>query len=716
MSTGTAVISGTFNKPQLKLFFAPSTPHASAPHRTLKEWFDDGLIASKGGQGFWNRREGCWIVNATGTDPDAYFFKAGFDLDFSEAAGIPTLNEVITLNELVDPLSRLSSDGVNAMVLPRLLGFDNTKKLLGSGARWDREPKRFVFPAADAIHRGAPRTGITWDSHILEAAKAQRGRITTREDLIEVAAKAGAAKDILEMNADDVATLIDAVGDVPDWFGLDLFPFQRIGAIGVAAGHNGLFDEPGLGKTRQSIAAAAILGSTRTLITCLPVGLTGWKREVLESHLHTLGGTHPDGEVVVIRAGKKEPEHLPERGVIITSDALLSSRPALLERFIAWQPEVFIYDEAHRAKTYESKRSQAALRQGTATTRMSIPVTGTPLLSNPAELAPLLELSGHLSPIFGGLTAYLDRYCTQNPFGGWGVKKQHLPELQAKLRTHVWVRRRKRDVLPDLPKTQMFPKWVDVPLTEYRKAHREVIEKLTDWVVTYRKENDGLNPEDDFIHDYAAAQVGLVSLLRRAAGLAKVDALVDDIQKHVEETTETVNGRKVFTRPLIVWTQHRDVSDAMALAVPARIAETGVIRGGVSHTDRDRLVTDFQAGKIPVLVCSIAAAGVAITLTASSDMFFAESDWTPAMIRQAMDRAERIGQTADRIIATTYLAEGTLDGRIQQVLKEKSKILDALYGDGNDVSVIDDHTDTESSTQLVESLIHDIIDGTVEKP
>ena len=283
------------------------------------------------------------------------------------------------------------------------------------------------------------------------------------------------------------------------------------------------------------------------------------------------------------------------------------------------------------------------------------------------------------------------------------------------LSQNVWVRRRKREVLPDLPSTLRVPNYVDVSLVQYRKAYKDVIDKLTGWIVEYRKRNEGQNPDEDTIKAFALAQVGLVSLLRRAAGVAKIPAIVDDIRAHVEDTAEIVNGKPFYPRPLIVWTHHRDVSDAMAEALPAAVAETGVIRGGVSYDERDRLVKAFQANQVPVLVCSIAAAGVAITLTASSDMFFAESDWTPAAIRQAMDRAERIGQTADKIIATTYLAEGTLDKRIQQVLKEKAKILDAVYGDDNDVSVFDtESSDVESSTQIVVGLINNIIAG--EKP
>ena len=714
MSNSRAVLTGTFNKPIIRLHFHPSEIHATATDKTLTEWVETYINGSQKGQAWWRGRGGYWEVIATGPDPDRKLRLAGFDLDLSEATD-PSFSNVISLNELTDPLTRLSVDRSSALVLPRLTGFERTKDLLGFGARWDREHKRFAMPVSDAMYRGAPREGINWDPRILEASRLSLGRIITAPELANATAAAGASKDILEMDAADVQKLIDAVGDVPDWFGLDLFPFQRIGSIGVAAGHFGLFDHPGLGKTRQAIAAASIRKSERTLITCLPVGLTGWKNEVEQSLLHTLGGLYPDGEIVVIRADKKEPLNLPERGVIITSDSLLTSRKALRQRVMAWAPEVFIYDEAHRGKTFESARSQAMLQVAAATLKMPIAVTGTPLFANPSELAPLLEFTGHLGPVFGGLDSYLNRYCKRDHFGNWKVRKEHLPELRAKLSQNVWVRRRKREVLPDLPSTLRVPKYVDVSLVQYRKAYKDVIDKLTGWIVEYRKRNEGQNPDEDTIKAFALAQVGLVSLLRRAAGVAKIPAIVDDIRAHVEDTAEIVNGKPFYPRPLIVWTHHRDVSDAMAEALPAAVAETGVIRGGVSYDERDRLVKAFQANQVPVLVCSIAAAGVAITLTASSDMFFAESDWTPAAIRQTMDRAERIGQTADKIIATTYLAEGTLDKRIQQVLKEKAKILDAVYGDDNDVSVFDtESSDVESSTQIVVGLINNIIAG--EKP
>ena len=684
--------------------------HASVPEKTLREWVYEYIIEKCKGQAYWNSSQACWVVISMGDHVERKLLTAGFEIEFPDDRD-PTLQSVLSVDELVTPISRLSQDGIHALVLPRLFGYEKTKAALGLGSGGAREHKRFVIPASDAIHRGAPRTAIQWEPNIIEAAKSQLGRKTVSDHLVGAVAAAGSAKDILELKDSDIQDLIKGVGDIPAWFGLNLYPFQRIGAIAVAAGHNCLFDEPGLGKTRQAIAAAAVVGAERTLVTCLPVGLTGWANEVTESGLHTLGGRNPDGKVVIIRSGRKEPETLPDKGVVICSDSLLNSRPELLRKVIAWEPDVLAYDEAHRGKSFESARSRTMLAVAFAAKKLAVPMTGTPVLANPAELAPLLQMSGHLGPVFGGLDAYLDRYCQVDYFGSYRVRKEHLPELRQKLIDHVWTRRRKRDVLPDLPKTQQVGVTVDVPLTEYRKAHKEAITLLTKWVTEYRKNNDGEAPDEDTIKEFAATQVGLVSLLRKAAGLAKIDVIVDNIRSHVNDTKTIRNGKDFYPRPLIVWTHHREVSDAMAAAVPNAVAGAGIIRGGVGHNERNRLVTEFQAGNIPVLVCSIAAAGVAITLTAASDMFFAESDWTPAAVRQAMDRAERIGQKSEQITSVTYLAAGTLDTRIQQVLKKKAETLDALFGEGNDVSVVDDSTETESATAIITDLINGILRG-----
>src|SRR5690606_9518685 len=137
---------------------------------------------------------------------------------------------------------------------------------------------------------------------------------------------------------DDVGDL----DDVPEWFGLNLFGYQHSGAVAAAAGRRSLFDPPGLGKTRQALAAAAINDPDRVLIVTPPVALTQWQREATASQVaapdrysntRQLGATNlvePGEHVAMIITGRKQPP-LPDQGIVIVSDALLASRKQLAD-------------------------------------------------------------------------------------------------------------------------------------------------------------------------------------------------------------------------------------------------------------------------------------------------------------------------------------------------------------------------------------------------
>lgn len=484
-------------------------------------------------------------------------------------------------------------------------------------------------------------------------------------------------------------------------------------------------------NTVQALAAAAIHQSQRVVVICPPVVNTNWAREAGGSHLveHMpdaetrpvltavpdlpAAGKRkkkapkpapefvPGGRIVRIVSGRKEPE-LPKTGMVIVSDSLLAARPALLERICRWSPDAVLVDEVHRAKTFESARATASRTvAATVGSGLRVAITGTPVFASPADLAAALAISGHLDTVFGGLSRFLETYCVQNFFQAWVAREEMMPQLLEMLEAHVWTRRTKADVLPDLPKKFRSGVFLDVDLASFRAAHADVEAKVDEWLDQfeagarrmptapgqYTDPSQAAGSGQSEVEIWARGSVGLISPLRRAAGLAKVEAATDRIREHVEATTDDSGREPVYTRPLIVWVHHREVGDAMAVAVPAVVARTEIIRGGTSADNRGRIVDDFQAGKIPVLVASISAAGVGITLTGSADMTFVETDWTVSNVTQAEDRACRIGQTRP-VMITTLIAEGTLDERIQGVLQTKSVLLDQLLPGGDNAPAI----------------------------
>lgn len=195
---------------------------------------------------------------------------------------------------------------------------------------------------------------------------------------------------------------------------------------------------------------------------------------------------------------------------------------------------------------------------------------------------------------------------------------------------------------------------------------------------------------------------------RQAAGLAKVPIAVDLIDDWVKANTVIdADGRELCDRPMVVWAHHREVAEALAAAVPKTVGNAGVIIGGTSVDERGRLVDEFQAGRIPVMVCSIHAAGVGITLTRSHDVVMVETDWTPAVVVQAEDRCYRRGQIQS-VTVTTLLAVDTLDERIHATLSKKIEVLDGVMP-GSDHHVAASTGDAVSHAEVLAGLVWDRI-------
>ena len=212
--------------------------------------------------------------------------------------------------------------------------------------------------------------------------------------------------------------------DIPDWFGLDLAAYQRSGALEVTGGRWLLADPPGLGKTRQALAVAALVGAARSVIVCPPVVLAHWEHESGISGVAT--HPDPDGKVVVVRSGRKQPP-LPAAGVVIVADTLLAARQALADELCAWEPDLLVVDEAHRAKTWGSTRSRTIRMLAAASARV-VASTGTPMFASPVELAPILEATGQLREVWGGAGQYLERYTTKNRYKALVARKGRLGE------------------------------------------------------------------------------------------------------------------------------------------------------------------------------------------------------------------------------------------------------------------------------------------------
>ena len=407
---------------------------------------------------------------------------------------------------------------------------------------------------------------------------------------------------------------------------MEYYKFQRQGIDWLKSHFKCILaDEMGLGKTVQAIGLVnECPGIKKVLIVCPASLKLNWAKE-LRSWLRR------DMSVAVLSGS-------PKMGEVVTADVNIINYDILAKwgkklRAVDW--DAVFYDEAHYLKNAKAQRTKVAL---SLNANRLVFMTGTPMTNRPCELFNITSKIG----LFQNRKVFEVRYCDAKLVRKFGMRiwdntgSSNLDELKAKLQP-VMLRRLKKDVLTDLPdKTHQI-----VELTGCREMFDGV-----EWF-------DGLPKHNSVTPD-----------VRRLAGEAKVPAVVSHIQSVLEEKDK-----------VIVFAHHQSVVGEIAGSLHEY--NSRVITGNTPQKARHRIVEEFQTDPtVRVIVCNIQAAGVGLTLTASDVVMFAELDWVPGNMKQAEDRAHRIGQKNNVLVQ--YLVAPGVDATIGEALAAKIKNMEAI--------------------------------------
>jgi len=334
--------------------------------------------------------------------------------------------------------------------------------------------------------------------------------------------------------------------------------------------------------------------------------------------------------------------------------------------------KTLIIDECHYAKNRSAQRTQMLLALATRFKHI-IAISGTPMLNCPAELWPMIHL---LYPeVFNDFLAYAARYCKPELKNGKWIYKgaEHLEELHTRLNRHMLIRRRKKDVLKELPDKIRTVVPISVKLTEYKKVRDNFLRWL--------HEN-----KPSKVHRVKKALVlNKMGYLKRKAMDLKMEAVKKWIDSFLEETDEK----------LVVFGVHKKVVRGLHDLYPRNSV---VLDGSTSPLNKQKAVNSFQhQKKIRLFFGNVIAAGTGITLTASSNVLFAELDWVPANHTQAEDRIHRIGQKNAAQI-TYIVAKGTIEEMLCELIQKKQNVI-ADTMDGKNV---------KNDFNLYDALIHSL--------
>lgn len=438
----------------------------------------------------------------------------------------------------------------------------------------------------------------------------------------------------------------------------ELYPFQRVGvAYAVKKKRVYIADSMGLGKSLEAIAAVEAQGAYPCVIACPAAVKHQWEREIRDAV--------PWRKSFTVY-GEKAYDEYPGDFIIVNYD-VLHAHAGTIRDIVDVRSVVF--DELHCAKTPGRRRSKAALVLA-KDVPVRIGLSGTPILNRPDELVNQLVILDRIGDL-GGKSKFTDRYCRMQDTD-WGLKcvgSQNEDELNFLLQRTCMIRRRKADVLPDLPeKTRNIIPTDLINREEYEKAHNDILEWVRQQCI------EGKRPWESLTRAQRAEALVRLGALRRIVGRGKVAAVIEWAQGMVE------SGERV-----VIFTQHRDVTMAIAEAFPE---DATVMMGGMSAEEKAACVEEFARKRILVATMGAAGTGVDGLQNHASHVAFAEMGWTPGSHMQAEDRLLRIGQR-NAVTCHYFLGEKTIDGKVYATVTMKQEGIRAIIDGGEGDSFMD---------------------------
>lgn len=436
---------------------------------------------------------------------------------------------------------------------------------------------------------------------------------------------------------------------------LQYFPFQLEGIKFLSARKSALLaDTMGLGKTAQAIGAIKELGANKVLVVCPASIKYNWKHE-----LKLWGLGHYTVQVV---EGRYADIDRSVNVVIINYDLIHS--PKIYNQLLDNTFSVGIFDESHYLKGRHTKRTKAVLLRGGIASRCVYKwfMTGTPVLNRPIELFPMLKACcPKVMYPFTSYSTYAKRYCGAyfDGYQTWDRGASNIDELAKKLKdSDFMLRRLKEEVLTELPSKQFQILPVRAGSTSYYE------ERHFNWD---KKEIKKVTLEQ-VLKNVCDGDLGQLATLRRRLAEDKYPA----VKSHLKDLFEVKDK-------VVVFAHHRSVINQ--LAEDFKDLQPAVVMGGVTAEKKHEEVQRFQTDPAcKLFIGNIQAAGVGITLTASDIAVFAEIDWVPGNIFQAVDRIHRIGQ--DRGVLIQFLVvEDSLEEYILQAVVSKKDIVEKIVGD-----------------------------------
>ena len=158
----------------------------------------------------------------------------------------------------------------------------------------------------------------------------------------------------------------------------------------------------------------------------------------------------------------------------------------------------------------------------------------------------------------------------------------------------------------------------------------------------------------------------------------------------MEKLTElTSSGTKI-----IVFSQFTSYLKILKSSIAEQIPNLQILELTGSTRDRTLPVETFESSKGPtVILASLKAAGLGVTLKSADYVFLMDPWWNPAVEEQAIDRAHRLGRTKPTFIYR-LVTKGTVEERVRALQISKKETFQKIIGEMDRPSGLANHFST----------------------
>lgn len=436
----------------------------------------------------------------------------------------------------------------------------------------------------------------------------------------------------------------------------NLFPYQLEGAKFLAARkYAGLFDGMRMGKTRQFLKAARMIGAETIAVVAKASGVYVWEKEARE------WGFDP----IIIKAGDKP--HW-KRFNILSYNGLISQ---LHDELTMMCYDLVGGDEADAFKSMDASRTQKFYgikedKYGKLAFNEDVGLvinadrvwvmTGTPVLNDPSELYPMMrslfkDAIINDKGVVMSFNEFCGRFCKYGASNGFGRKivgGKNLSKLRDLLRGRVL--RRTKD--------QVWDEWKE-PIIDLLPVPGVVTGIPSEEMDLVR---EALQSTD--INSALRDVSGHVTTLRRLTGLAKVAGVVQWIDDNID-----------LCEKVIVFAHHKEVITALKVKLKHKYVE---IIGGMCSEEKYAAYTAFQDDpSVKVFIGQNQAARDSIPLWKASTTISIEPDWVPGNNDQMLDRMTHFSKK-EPCVAYYATLVGSIDEDIQKANIRKRAITGEL--------------------------------------